>query len=500
MSQGSITAQSADGDLNTGTTHCNYDVDFSGVDFSPSGLGLDGVTIGASVTRYLTVSTKIVPGVKDTVFSHSIADCYPLQLRQAATLRVVLYDARERRGWLVDGTECLLYLSRSFFSGPLTYGNSSQELVDSFKHRDKAKKDLDSAFKVLMHPGNRLIEVFGNFHRPDEADQDSEDHRLSFPKLVSHFYELLWQIKGHFEMLKKAQRWTLGTGGNCLDGFDFTELVSLETTLHPRSLKLGASGKQWLPLTSHMGAINLFGTDYGQLIKASDACADCTQLPSGVDLLATSVTLLQSKAKSIRDYAHQRLFSSNSTAAVILGCTAEMKKATWACEIREQHTNFAGGQLKVIAPVASTEFDHGSLPTTLLTTSTTEPSSRSTMATSVELSTMSRSTSTFSNECVLSNRQRSFEKSPSPDMPHLEIDLRHLSIRQLHAELARRLQSDNLDTGPYHGKRYRGQQSDTGSSPDRPHKVAKLAPSSSPLMRKREGTSDLRADYARNYG
>ncbi|KAK3674781.1 hypothetical protein LTR78_005503 [Recurvomyces mirabilis] len=251
-----------------GTKDCNYDIGHTGINHSQAGLGFDGVTVSAN--KYISVATKIVPGIKDTVLFHKVPDNYRMQLKSAETMRVVLYDA--------------------------------------FTHRSEAVPVDNIASGVLLEPGNRTLNLDQDDDCP-ESDQragsnnQASSNAMPYQHLVVHFYELLAEIQGHFDLMHRSQKLNIGLirnwGVNTLEGVDFADLMKLHTVMEPRTIAFQESAKMWLPMTEHMSAMQHFGSGFGEVIKAPHTCAGYRQVPYGLDLLASSAKLLNTVAAQL---------------------------------------------------------------------------------------------------------------------------------------------------------------------------------------------------------
>lgn len=76
-----------------------------------------------------------------------------------------------------------------------------------------------------------------------------------------------------------------------LEGWDFKDLATQEDPLRPRMCKIGTRGKSWIDLTRALCAPTLFGTGFGDLIKANDTTQVCpywSKLPEGKSYLAVT--------------------------------------------------------------------------------------------------------------------------------------------------------------------------------------------------------------------
>ncbi|KAK3115182.1 hypothetical protein LTR53_005731 [Teratosphaeriaceae sp. CCFEE 6253] len=292
----------------TGTANASYDVDFTGDDFVSTGCALKGVTVGLS--KMLTLSTTLMPGIKDTRLTYTKPECYRWQIEHAESMRVVFYDTRDKRAWLVHGADALLHLSRAYLSSPCApparHGFSAQ-LVQDFVHRDVSGRKQQSARKLLCKSQNRRICICP----PEESDDESRDRSsagsergsrgepkadMRFGDLVSHFYEILWEMQSHQVKIRESEQWTLPISKKpftaLLEGFGFADTMTLQSPMRPRFAHLSCTGPSWLRVTDTAEAINILGSGFGSLITARSDCRHCTDIPGGHNFLGTTAEML----------------------------------------------------------------------------------------------------------------------------------------------------------------------------------------------------------------
>ncbi|EMC93922.1 hypothetical protein BAUCODRAFT_214432 [Baudoinia panamericana UAMH 10762] len=283
--------------------HSIYDVNYTGDDnLTKPGYALDGVTVGFS--HYVTGSSKISVGNRDTPLTYSLAREYEMQVDHAANLFVIFYDCEARRAWMLDGREALLYLSRGFLSSPhaLPRRNGfSERVVDQFIHRDHMIEGRRTAREILLQKQNREIKIYEGF---------------TFEQLVSRFYETIWQMRSHVPKLQAAQR--VNTTDlkkkfmHALEGFGFADTVSLNFPVRSRYARLGRSGKEWCRFVNTTGTVNILGKGFGQILGSLDNCRRCKELPGGPDFLATFASLLEDIARQCEGVtaAHLKLMQN----------------------------------------------------------------------------------------------------------------------------------------------------------------------------------------------
>ncbi|KAK0938256.1 hypothetical protein LTR29_010131 [Friedmanniomyces endolithicus] len=293
----------------TGTKNASYDVDFTGDNIMPTGHAVKDLTLGFS--KIFAMSAKLVPGHKDTRFTHSKAECYELRIGSVKSTRVLFYDVQEDRAWLVNGFDALLHLSRAYLSSPYAdpaENNFHTHLVEQFQHRDFVKGRWQTAYEVLCNPKNLKIRI-GQTYEPDSeassAGLDEGPHSTLpgtyFKDVVSHFREVMREIEAHNEDARRrdAEQITIKSpfASKLIVGFGFADMMSMQQTMQPRFAKLKSSGQSWMKMTSQVGAINILGSGFGQLLSLSNNCKKCTEIPSGQSFLTAPTELLHRIAK-----------------------------------------------------------------------------------------------------------------------------------------------------------------------------------------------------------
>ncbi|KAK5724765.1 hypothetical protein LTR15_004813 [Elasticomyces elasticus] len=289
----------------TGTAEANYNVDFGGRPIR-AGCALKDVTVGFS--KIISMSTKLTPGLKDTRLTYSKPERYKFRVEQAEKMRVVFYDVKAKRAFLVNGADALLHLSRAYLSSPHAPPfdhNYSAQLVEEFTHRALSKNDHQEARHILCKPRNRKIVISrvddsdDGLNVGDAADTKEDPDEMRFEHLVTHFYEILREMYAHQAKIRQSEQWSVPIKNPFtvkLEGFGFADMMSLETSLEPRYAQLNVSRPSWLEVTDKAGAINILGTGFGDLFSSSSNCNKCTIIPAGYDFLVSSTKILRTIA------------------------------------------------------------------------------------------------------------------------------------------------------------------------------------------------------------
>jgi hypothetical protein len=122
-------------------------------------------------------------------------------------------------------------------------------------------------------------------------------------KRNSNLFELMDDYQ---KLLMKSEGINLrGTDREKLEGWDFLDLVSGESSLKPRVTYLKPSGKGCVDFTRSIHTINLRGRGFGPLIEPADdvfvLCDQWRQVPTGRDILTTCVSTVDQLCKQYRN-------------------------------------------------------------------------------------------------------------------------------------------------------------------------------------------------------
>ncbi|KAK6356038.1 hypothetical protein TWF718_000412 [Orbilia javanica] len=160
---------------------------------------------------------------------------------------VILWDKKDMRGWLVNGTSALLHLLR-------------RSLVQMSR---------------------------GNFKKIYKEDGNSTRVR----DLLHTIYNMLEQVMdyqidvvdGNRDLSQRARRY--------LEGWDFNDLARVRDPTESRMTILPSIGKGWVDFTRDIYAVTLFGSGFGEIFEPIDgvSCALWAKLPKNSYYLAASI-------------------------------------------------------------------------------------------------------------------------------------------------------------------------------------------------------------------
>jgi hypothetical protein len=288
----------------TGTADVRYDkIGWTGPNFSSSGCALEKVSITAG--KFITGGATFAKGNKDTPIYLSRGGPYLQEIHFARNINVVLYDTKDRRGWLVDGASALLHIVRTQLSSS-PYCSSPLFKMEDFQHADP-ENGADAAQVALTDARNMEMAIFEDVERWSEstaAGQTSMEETKKktitwcFRDLVRQTWHILEQIHDHqTNMLASPGIGLRFTDRDKLEGFGFMDIVSGQNPLRPRVSVLKSSGRGWVDFTRSIGAISLLGRGFGDLIipalDSNELCRVWASVPKNQDYLVVCTTMLR---------------------------------------------------------------------------------------------------------------------------------------------------------------------------------------------------------------
>ncbi|OGM48282.1 hypothetical protein ABOM_002156 [Aspergillus bombycis] len=270
-----------------GAADASYSIDRSWLRPPSSRCGLSNTVIVAG--KLITGGDPATYGSKDRPY-RMIRDEYIEKLLWIARQYVVMWDAGEKRGWLVNGACALLHLLLASL-----HFNRNDPLSFAFRLRPTDVKGPEkmftpsSAMEVLLNPDNLSLQLYhAKQGEPDETTLPPARIR----DRVDRLYNVLERIMDHqAEIMGKDKGASRDMARSNLEGWDFKDVATQEDPLHPRFCKLGTRGKSWVDFTRDIHAATLFGTGFGEILRpvnTSQPCPYWSRLPEGKSYLAVS--------------------------------------------------------------------------------------------------------------------------------------------------------------------------------------------------------------------
>ncbi|KAI9663000.1 MAG: hypothetical protein M1821_008047 [Bathelium mastoideum] len=251
--------------------------------------------------KVISASASIAVGVRDRPI-YILGDHYALRLNWLTQQSVVLWDEREKRGWLVNGLNALWYLVHSSL-----FHNRRDPLQELFLLDKDAIKEEASVIKTLTNHDNMMLKLYsGRGLQEDRATSKraSDEQHTGPPEMVqedkNEFYRLQDRVEDICRTLTSIienQVYVAGQNGvklrgrvrKHLEGFDFKDLATFRNPIDPRVAILNAGAYGWVDFMRAIQAIVLFGTGFGELIQpahVNEYCDSWSSLPKGKYYLA----------------------------------------------------------------------------------------------------------------------------------------------------------------------------------------------------------------------
>jgi hypothetical protein len=212
-----------------------------------------------------------------------------------------LFDAEDRRSWLIDGASALLHLVRVSLVHDKT-GHFRQfmtfQLHDIIEYPNITNRKC-AATAVLLNEGNKSLRLHADEPRDFFLKDKAEQICLILEQLMS--YQELYLSDSH------GPRSRLG-------GFDFMDVATGSDPFYSRAITLLPSGKAWVDFIRATNAPTLFGQGFGEVLKpirsSERTCPAWSEVPQGMDYLAVCVSDLReiSRRRGTGDKSPWRLF------------------------------------------------------------------------------------------------------------------------------------------------------------------------------------------------
>ncbi|KAH9234912.1 hypothetical protein K456DRAFT_1945843, partial [Colletotrichum gloeosporioides 23] len=271
---------------NVGSPGANYDDLWTSPDYVSSGCVLEKFMVQMGV-EFLTVGAEFAVGKKDpspliVCGEQSYIESLDPLLRDY----IVLYDCQDRRAWLTNGVSALLHLVRASLRYDLQGAFKSEYVFKESDIEESANASgLDAAKDVLC---NRK-----NWYLPIQHNGSSGTQRC-FIDRVNQVRVVLEQLIAHQQTVSSpGMPLTLAPRGQ-LEGYRFMDVATRKRPI-PSVVDLRIyrqSGNSWIDFTRALGAVTLFGDEFGDLIAptpgSTGICPRWRSLPRNKDFLAVS--------------------------------------------------------------------------------------------------------------------------------------------------------------------------------------------------------------------
>ncbi|PTB37467.1 hypothetical protein M441DRAFT_149409 [Trichoderma asperellum CBS 433.97] len=270
--------------LYAGSAGARHPVTHSRLPKPHTGCALSGVSV--SEGKMILNGPEFCIGAKDTPVYISRKGNIR-RLKWISTKFILLWDERDKRGWLINGTTALLHIIRAFLS------HAKEDNFKSafyFKDEDLQEAETpftaDSAIAVLLNPHNRRLKLY-------EEDDDDDDDEYLFKTQIDHFYNLLEKLIDHQADIAGDCGTKLSNNPRrYLEGWDFEDVAKECPTLYPRVATIADAGKGWVDFIRAIHAVTLVGRGFGDIIKpvGRSQCDSWATLPTKRYYIASCVS------------------------------------------------------------------------------------------------------------------------------------------------------------------------------------------------------------------
>ncbi|KAH8656466.1 hypothetical protein BGZ61DRAFT_372245 [Ilyonectria robusta] len=226
-------------------------------------------------------------GAKDTPVQVP-RDPYHVRLNWISTKFVLLWDERDKRGWLINGTSALLHVVRASLAHDGTRFRSSWAFRSKDLQVSEGPFTANSSIDVLNIPENLNLTLF------------RRDENSLLKSRVEYFCNVLEKLIDHQADIAGDHGVKLSNMPRmCLEGWDFEDLATRIDRLPSRAAKLEAGGKAWVDFTRAIQAVTLVGSGFGDIVQPNDPdiCSDWAKLPKHKYYIATCVSDLSRVVK-----------------------------------------------------------------------------------------------------------------------------------------------------------------------------------------------------------
>ncbi|KAH8435419.1 Pfs domain protein [Aspergillus melleus] len=272
-----------------GAVDANYSINRSWLEPPSSCCSLKNTFIAAG--RLITGGDPAIYGNRDIPY-RLIRDEYIEKLSWIARQYVVMWDAGEKRGWLVNGASALLHLllASLHFNRTDPLGFAFRLNLTDIRVPEKTSTP-SSAMEILLDPDNLSLKLY---HAKQSEPNETTLPPAQLRDRVDRLYNLLEKIMDHqVNIMGTDNRVSRNMARGNLEGWDFKDLSTQEDPLYPRFCKLGTRGKSWVDLTRSIRAATLFGTGFD---NGAPACK-CVGCPEQTDHSELAQVILPSQFK-----------------------------------------------------------------------------------------------------------------------------------------------------------------------------------------------------------
>ncbi|KAH7191793.1 uncharacterized protein B0J16DRAFT_331773 [Fusarium flagelliforme] len=238
--------------------------------------------------RPIPKTFSFFPVTEDTAPSISSSDLF-FRLRLLDAQFFLLWDEKEKRGWLVNGATALLHAVEECVAPDI---NGDSRSAFFFRGHDPGKtcdNHRRSALQILNDGRYQSLPLYD--HENGHATIGDKIKELC--SILEYFVDLQNHAKTNDKLHGKPRKH--------LEGWDFEDLVSNFRSFHARQTTLERLGKEWVDFIRAIKAVTLFGKGFGDIIRPHGTCQEWITLPKGKYYVATLISDLH---KVLKEHGH----------------------------------------------------------------------------------------------------------------------------------------------------------------------------------------------------
>ncbi|KAF5633833.1 nucleoside phosphorylase [Fusarium tjaetaba] len=229
------------------------------------------------ISNYFPVSEDTAPSIGSVDYD------YRLRLLEAQFF--LLWDEKEKRGWLINGATALLHAVEECIAPDMNGDSRSALLFGKHCSETAHQGRSPSVVQILNDRKYQKLLLYG-----EENMQTTVGDKI---KELCSIFEYFVDLQGHSKTTDRLS----GRSRKYLEGWDFEDVVSNFRTFHARQTTLETLGKEWVDFIRAIKAVTLFGQGFGEIIRPQKTCRRWTTLPKGKYYIATLVSDLHKVLK-----------------------------------------------------------------------------------------------------------------------------------------------------------------------------------------------------------
>ncbi|KAF2969785.1 hypothetical protein GQX73_g3778 [Xylaria multiplex] len=287
-----------------GTTRATYNIERSRLRKAHSHHMLEKVEVSGG--QFVTGTAAFTLGNREKPV-HITRFGFLAKLQWISSKYVVLWDERDKRGWLVNGASALLHILRASLEHSKRKFQSAWLLDPSALKDPDDPSRPDASLQVLINENNRNLtlymdktEVYEENVRDGATTTSTSRRQTRHYRLedrIEHIYNILEKLIDHQTDVERRSGLQIKIRPRRqLEGWDFKDLVNDGDPIFPRATTLPTIGKGWVDFIRALHAVTLFGSGFGELIQprhtGESICDRWSLLPKDRYYLATCVSNL----------------------------------------------------------------------------------------------------------------------------------------------------------------------------------------------------------------